>query len=82
MDFPMQEAFTPFSYSQIQRKGYIFGIKMDFEVYTIWSKPKNKLKSEQLINNYLGENDFSKEFPLDQEIPIGATPAKLLEIRF
>ena len=86
MDFPKQEAFTPFSSSQLQKKGYIFGIKMDFEVYTIWSTPKNKLKSGQPINKYFGENEFlyefRNEFPLDQEIPIGATPAKLFEIRF
>ncbi len=86
MDFPKQEAFTPFSTNQLQRKGYIFGIKTNFEVNTIWSKPKNKLNSDQLINKYFGENELSyeltNEFPLELEVPIGAKPAKLFEIRF
>ncbi len=86
MDFPKQEAFTPFSTNQLQKKGYVFGIKMNFEVNTIWSKPKNKLNSDQLINKYFGENELSyeltNEFPLELEVPIGATPAKLFEIRF
>ncbi len=82
MDLPKQEAFTPFSYNQFQKKGYIFGIKTNFEVNTIWSKPKNKLKSEQLINRYFSEYELLSEFPLDEEIPIGAKAAKLIEIRF
>ena len=82
MDFPKQGASTPLSYSQFQKKGYIFGIKMNFEVNTIWPAPKNKLKSEKLINRYFSEYELLNEFPLDEEIPIGATPAKLLEIRF
>lgn len=86
MDFPKQEAFTPFSTNPLHRKGYIFGIKTNFEVNTIWSKPKNKLNSGQLINKYFGENELSNEltneFPLELEVPIGATPAKLFEIRF
>ncbi len=88
MDFPKQKAFTPFSYNQLQKKGYIFGIKMDFEVNTIWSTSKNKLKSEQLSHKFIGEdyfsdgNDFSNELPLASEMSIGAKPAKLLEVRF
>jgi len=86
MDFPNQEAFTPFSTNQLQRKGYIFSIKTNFEVNTIWSTPKNKPNSDQLINKYFGENELSykltNEFPLELEVPIGATPAKLFEIRF
>jgi hypothetical protein len=86
MDFPNQEAFTPFSTNQLQKKGYIFGIKTNFEVNTIWSKPKNKLNSDQLINKYFGENELSNEltneFPLELEVPIGAKPVKLFEIRF
>ena len=86
MDFPKQAAAAPFSTNQLQWKGYIFGIKMNFEVNTIWSKPKNKLNSDQLINKYFGENEltneFRNEFPLNFEDPIGAKPAKLFEIRF
>ena len=82
MDFPKQAAPAPFSYNQLQRKGYIFGIKMNFEVNTIWSKPKDKLKSEQLISNYFSDSELLNEFPLDEEIPIGAIPVKLFEIRF
>ncbi len=86
MDFPKQAAAAPFSTNPLQRKGYIFGIKTNFEVNTIWSKPKNKLNSDQLNNKYFGGNDFSyefrNEFPLDIENPVGAKPAKLLEIRF
>ena len=81
-DFSKQAAAAPFSYNQLQTKDYIFGIKMNFEINTIWSKPKNKLKSPQLVNKFFGENDFSMEFPLDEKIPVGATPAKLFEIRF
>ena len=81
-DFPKQAAAAPFSYNQLQTKDFIFGIKMNFEINTIWSKPKNKLKSPQLVNKFFGENDFSMEFPLDEKIPVGATPAKLFEIRF
>ena len=86
MDFPKQAAAAPFSTNPLQRKGYIFGIKTNFEIHTIWSTPKNKLNSDQLINKYFGENEFSyefrNEFPLDLENPVGAKPAKLLEIRF
>jgi len=86
MDFQKPEAFTPFSSDQLRKKGYIFGIKTNFEVNTIWSKPKNKLNSDQLINKYFGENElrneFRNEFPLNFEDPIGAKPAKLFEIRF
>ena len=86
MDFQKPEAFTTFSYNQLQKKGYIFGIKTNFEVNTIWSKPKNKLNSDQLINKYFGENEltneFRNEFHLNFEDPIGAKPAKLFEIRF
>ncbi len=81
-DFPKQAAAAPFSYNQLQTKDYIFGIKMNFEVNTIWSKPKDKLKSEQLINNYFSDSELLNEFPLDEEIPIGAIPVKLFEIRF
>ncbi len=81
-DFPKQGASTPLSYSPFQKKGYIFGIKMNFEVNTIWPAPKNKIKLEQLINNYFSDYELLNEFPLDEEIPIGATPAKLFEIRF
>lgn len=86
MDFPKPEASTPLG--QLQKKGYIFGIKMNFEVNTIWSTPKKKLKSKQPINNFIGEdyfsgvNNFPNEFPLELEMPSGATPAKLIEIRF
>jgi len=86
MDFQKQAAAAPFSTSQLQRKGYIFGIKTNFEVNTIWSKPENTLNSDQLINKYFGENELSNElmneFPLELEVPIGAKPAKLFEIRF
>ena len=82
MDFPKQGAPTPLSYSQFQKKGYIFGIKMNFEVNTIWPAPKNKLKSEQLINNYFNDNELLNEFPLALEVPVGGKAAKLLEIRF
>lgn len=82
MDFPKQEAFTPFSYNQLQKKGYIFGIKTNFEVNTIWPAPKNKLKSEQLINRYFSEYELLNEFPLALEVPVGGKAAKLLEIRF
>lgn len=87
-NFPKQETFPPFSSNQLQRKGYIFGMKMNFEANTIWSKPKNKIKSERLINNFIGEeyfsgeNNFSNELPLESEMSIGAKPAKLIEIRF
>lgn len=82
MDFPKQGAHTPLSYSRFQKKGYFFGIKMNFEVNTIWPAPKNKLKSEQLINNYFSDQELLNEFPLELEIPIGGKAAKLLEIRF
>ena len=86
LDFPNQEAFTPFSSDQLQKKGYIFGIKMNFEIYTIWSTPKIRLKSGQLINKYFGENEFlyelRNEFHLDLEDPVGTKPSKLVEIRF
>lgn len=86
MDFPKQEVSAPFG--QIQKKGYIFGMKMDFEVNTVFSTPKKKLKSDQLSTNFLGEdyfssgNHFPNEFPLAPEMSIGAKPAKLIEIRF
>jgi hypothetical protein len=86
MDFPKPEEPTPFG--RPQKKGYIFGIKMNFEVNTIWSVPKDNLKSEQLTNNFFGEdyfsgvNNASDELPLEMEMPSGATPAKLIEIRF
>ena len=82
MDFQKQAATSPFSYYQLQRKVHIFGIKMNFEVNTIWSKPKNKIKSKLLANKFLGENDFSEKSPLNEETPVGTTPAKLFEIRF
>jgi len=82
MDFPKQGASPPLSYSRFQKKGYFFGIKMNFEVNTIWPAPKNKLKSQQLINNYFSDHELLNEFPLELEIPIGGKAAKLLEIRF
>ena len=82
MDFQKQAATSPFSYYQLQREVYTFGIKMNFEVNTIWSKSKNKIKSKPLANKFLGENDFSEKFPLDEETSVGSTPAKLFEIRF
>jgi len=86
LNFPKHEASTPLG--QLQKKGYIFGIKLDFEVNTIFSTPKKKLNSEQLINNFIGEdyfssgNHFPNELPLAPEMSIGAKPAKLVEIRF
>jgi hypothetical protein len=82
MDFPKQETSTSFSSYQPKSKSYIFGIKMNFEVNTIWSKPKNKLKSEQLINRYFSEYELLNEFPLEPEVSVGGKAAKLLEIRF
>ena len=82
IDFPKQETSTSFSSYQPKSNSYIFGIKMNFEVNTIWSKPKNKLKSEQLINNYFSENEWSNGFPVELEVPVGAKAAKLFEIRF
>jgi hypothetical protein len=85
-DFPKLEASAPLG--QLQKKGYVFGLKMNFEVNTIWSTPKKKLNSEQLINNFIDENYFSSgnhfpnELPLASEMSIGAKPAKLIEIRF
>ncbi len=81
LDFPKQETSTPLS-SQFKKKGYIFGIKVNLEVNTIWSKPKNKLKSEQLINRYFSDNELLNEFPLEPEVSVGGKAAKLLEIRF
>ena len=86
MSFPKQAASAPFG--QLQKKGYVFGMKMNFEVNTIWSAPKKKLRSEQLIKNFIGEdyfsgvNNFSNELPLEPEMSIGTKPAKLIEIRF
>ena len=86
MNFPKQEAFAPLG--QLQKKGYVFGLKMNLEVNTIWSTPKKKLNSEQLINNFIGEeyfsgmNNISNELPLETEMSLGAKPAKLVEIRF
>ena len=82
MDFPKQDAFTPLSYSQSQREGYFLGIKMKFEVFTIWSTPKDKLKSELMINKYFGGKERSDEFPMKIEGPADAKAAKLIEIRF
>ena len=82
IDFPKQETSTSFSSYQPKSKSYIFGIKMNFEVNTIWSKPKNKLKSEQLINRYFSDNELLNEFPLEPEVSVGGQAAKLLEIRF
>lgn len=85
-DLPKQEASAPLS--QLQKKGYIFGIKMDFEVNSIFSTPKKELNSDQLIHNFIGEdyfsgvNNASNELPLESEMSIGAKPAKLVEIRF
>jgi hypothetical protein len=86
MSFPKQAASAPFG--QLQKKGYVFGMKMNFEVNTIWSAPKKTLNSEQLINNLIGEeyfsgmNNISNELPLETEMSLGAKPAKLVEIRF
>ena len=82
IDFPNQAAFTPLSYGQSEREGYFLGIKMKFEVFTIWSTPKDKLKSELLINRYFGGNERSNEFPMKIEAPADAKTAKLIEIRF
>lgn len=85
-DFPKQAVSSPLG--QLQRKGYVFGLKMNFEVNTIFSKSKQKLNSEQLINNFSSENylssgnHFPNELPLEPEMSIGAKPAKLIEIRF
>ena len=75
-------------FSPIQEKGYVLGLKLDFEINTIFSTPTKKLKSEQLINSFIGEDYFSSgdhppnELPLAPEMSIGAKPAKLVEIRF
>lgn len=86
INFPTQEASAPFG--QLQKKGYVFGMKMNFEVNTTWSTPKKKLNSEHMIHQFIGEdyfsgvNNASNELPLESEMSIGAKPAKLVEIRF
>ena len=86
LNFPKQEISIPLG--QLQKKGSIFGITLGYEINTIFSIPKKKLNSEQLINNFIGEDYFSSgnhlpnELPLAPEMSIGPKPAKLVEIRF
>lgn len=82
IDFPKQGAFTPLSYGQPEREGYFLGIKMKFKVFTVFSTPKDKLKSELMINNYFGGSEPSNKFPMKIEAPTNAKAAKLIEIRF
>ena len=82
IDFPNQEAFTSLPYGQSEREVYFLGIKMKFKVFTVFSTPKDKLKSELLINRYFGGNERSNEFPMKIEAPADAKTAKLIEIRF
>ncbi len=78
IDFSNQEASAPFYYNPSQEKDYIFGNKMNFEIFTFWSTPNDKLKSERLINRFYDRN----EFLVKPETSIDKTTATLLEIRF